>query len=90
MSERRINPTTTVFPPIDQAHLQAELFATAGSTPLGDAVKEIVLDVLNRYRETIVDGANKAVNVPILSESVERKLIDAAYGAILDGIEAAL
>jgi hypothetical protein len=73
--------------------IQADLFANADSPfqgPLPDAVRDVVLDVLRNRREALVDAANEAINVPFISESTERKLIDALYGALLEGAEKVL
>ncbi|HYG69250.1 MAG TPA: hypothetical protein VD838_16380 [Anaeromyxobacteraceae bacterium] len=61
----------------------------AGADLLG-ALGDAAVDLLRAKREEIIAEANRRLNVPILSEGTEARLIGAVYDALLEAVDAVI
>ena len=50
-------------------------------------LEKMVINVLKENKDEIVDYINKQVNIPLIGEKSERKIIDSCATACLEAVE---
>ena len=51
---------------------------------------EMIITYLKSNKEEIVDGINKKVNIPLVSEAKEEDIFDSLFDAVMEVLEAVL
>tara|TARA_R100000152_G_C6781193_1_gene215195 strand:+ start:2486 stop:2659 length:174 start_codon:yes stop_codon:yes gene_type:complete len=51
---------------------------------------DMIITYLKSNKEEIVDGINKKVNIPLVSEAKEEEIFDSLFDAVMEVLEAVL
>tara|TARA_Y100001937_G_scaffold109758_1_gene154758 strand:- start:120 stop:293 length:174 start_codon:yes stop_codon:yes gene_type:complete len=51
---------------------------------------DMIITYLKSNKEEIVDGINKKVNIPLVSEAKEEDIFDSLFDAVMEVLEAVL
>ena len=51
---------------------------------------DMIISYLKSNKDEIVDGINKKVNIPLVSEAKEEEIFDSLFDAVMEVLEAVL
>ena len=51
---------------------------------------DMIIAYLKSNKEEIIDGINKKVNIPLISEAKEEEIFDSLFDAVMEVLEAVL